>query len=206
MSKYAYVNSNNSIAQISNLGKYNIDTYILDQCYKDIFVVPYTNIKKRTALANIPAWRQLMDVLVPGDVIYTSSLTNLGLDLIKIIKILEELDKKNIRLIAFEEDFDSFSDEAHALFFVLPLMEKFRQNVAAAKRNRQQAGIQRASEEGKLAGRQAYSIEDFPDFRELYSLYMQRELTKGDFAQRLGVSRPTLDRLLDEFLTPKRRD
>ena len=49
------------------------------------------------------------------------------------------------------------------------------------------------------------SYEDFPNFEELYKDYLMREIGKREFASRLGVSRSTLDRLIDDFTT-KRND
>ena len=52
---------------------------------------------------------------------------------------------------------------------------------------------------------QTYSVVDFPNFRHLYEQYMFREISKGQFAEKLGISRPILDKLIDEFTQKKGR-
>ena len=89
--------------------------------------------------------------------------------------------------------------------YALPIMIKFRRNAFEARREKRMAGISKASSEGKYKGRQSYSPEDFPNFRELYQDYMYREIGKGEFAEKLGVSRPTLDKLIEMFTEGKNK-
>ena len=148
---------------------------------------------------------QLIETASENDVVVTSSLTNFSIDFISALQTVAEFDRKGVRVIAFQEEFDSFSDEAQSLIGALPTMHKFRRNAFRARRKNREAGIARAAAEGKYKGRQAYSISDFPNFRSLYEQYMYRELSKGEFAKKLGVSRPTLDKLLQEFTAKKER-
>ena len=60
---------------------------------------------------------------------------------------------------------------------------------------RQREGIAIAKRDGKYKGGKAKSVADFA---EHYSRYMSREITKSALARQLGVSRPTLDRLIAE--------
>ena len=48
----------------------------------------------------------------------------------------------------------------------------------------------------KYKGRNAVTV---PDFGQYYNAYMSRQISKSQLAQQLGISRPTLDRLIKEF-------
>ena len=62
---------------------------------------------------------------------------------------------------------------------------------------RQREGIEIAKREHKFKGRKAVDVDETV-FSELLQQYQSRKLTKVEFAEKLGVSRPTLDKLLKE--------
>ena len=55
--------------------------------------------------------------------------------------------------------------------------------------------IERAKREGKYKGGKRKEISNFG---EHYARYMAREVTKSALARELGISRPTLDKLIKE--------
>lgn len=202
MSVYALNNLNNNIAQfLENL----VPQWLMkDYRYDAVFTIPETDYSTPSGRAESGkavsiVEKQMMDTFVTEDVLVTSTLTNLSLDFISALQTVSELDEKGVRVIALMEEFDSQSERGKRLLNELGTMTLFRRNAFAARRRNRQAGIARAAAEGKYKGRQAYSVDDFPNFRELYDQYMYREIGKGDFAEKLGVSRPTLDKLLQDF-------
>lgn len=68
------------------------------------------------------------------------------------------------------------------------LLERQREGIAIAKRN------------GAYKGRKAVAI---PDFEKHYKRYANREVSKAQLARELGISRPTLDKLIAEHLGQK---
>ena len=58
---------------------------------------------------------------------------------------------------------------------------------------RQREGIAIAKRQGKYKGRKPFHSDRFND---LYEKYEHREICKAEFAKLLGVSRPTLDKLI----------
>lgn len=62
-------------------------------------------------------------------------------------------------------------------------------------KERQRIGIEKAKREGKFRGRQVKAIDKNKYF-ELKNDYKTRKITKVLFAKELGVSRPTLDKIL----------
>ena len=198
MSVYALNNMNNNISEL--LADLLPQWFMKNRKYDGIFTIPETDrtaprgrIDYARALSTVE--QQMMDTLVAEDVLITSTLTNFSLDFISALQTVSELDSNDIRVIALMEKFDSQSESGQRLLEDLETMLLFRRNAFNARRQSRQAGIARAAAEGKYKGRQAYSVDDFPNFRELYDQYMYREIGKGEFAEKLGVSRPTLDKL-----------
>lgn len=145
----------------------------------------------------------LTDIIEENDVIITSTLTNFSLDFISALQTVANLYYMGVRVIAYQEEFDSFQPMGRYLIAALPLMHKFRKNSFKARKANQIEGLAKAEAEGRFRGRKSYSPKDFPGFSELYNKYMFREIGKKEFAEILGVSRPTLDKLLDDFTTKK---
>ena len=61
---------------------------------------------------------------------------------------------------------------------------------------RQREGIAIAKEQGKYKGRKEIKVDNFEEY---YTKYKARELNKTQLAKELGVSRPTLDKLIKEY-------
>lgn len=59
----------------------------------------------------------------------------------------------------------------------------------------QRRGIEKAKAQGKYIGRKPVTI---PDFDEYYQRYLKREINKTELAKELKISRPTLDKLINE--------
>ena len=72
---------------------------------------------------------------------------------------------------------------------------------------RQREGIAIAKREGKYKGKAVKQIDE-DLFTRSYEDYKTRHITKSELAKRLGISRPTLDKLLKDkgIVTPKAVD
>ena len=57
-------------------------------------------------------------------------------------------------------------------------------------------GIAIAKADGKYKGRKPIEVSDFGQY---YEDYMSRRTTKGQLAKKLHISRPTLNKLIDEY-------
>ena len=62
--------------------------------------------------------------------------------------------------------------------------------------DRQREGIAIAKREGKYKGGKKKIV---PHFEEHYERYMRRETTKAALARELHISRPTLDRIINDY-------
>lgn len=208
MHVYAYNNPNHNMDQLSrNVIPIN---EFEGRCFDDVLNVPdddsFNTPKNSIVILSSSGYHDLKDFVKADDVLITSTLTNFSLDFINALNIVADLDSINVRVISIMEEFDSYNNIGRVLLASLVMMHKFRRNSYAARKASRLAGIEKAAAEGKYKGRQAFSPADFPNFADLYRNYMRRELGKGEFAEKLGVSRPTLDRLIDEFKRRKKGD
>lgn len=62
---------------------------------------------------------------------------------------------------------------------------------------RQREGIAIAKKEGKFKGGQVKRIND-EEFNKEYAQYQRREINKTQLAEQLKISRPTLNKLLED--------
>ena len=56
------------------------------------------------------------------------------------------------------------------------------------------------NKENMKAGRKAKTVEDYPLFASYYGQWKDHIINKAEFAEKLSVSRPTLDKLINEFV------
>ena len=149
------------------------------------------------------AWKRRMkealSAVPAGSTLATSSLVNFGRGTAAMLDVLTGLWGRGVRVVAEAEGFDSAECDFGAYMDVLRLLRLYNGAAAGLDREARREGIRRAVAEGKYRGREAIRTEDIPGFGEDVGMYMSREIrTKVELARRLGVSRPTLDRLLKE--------
>lgn len=154
---------------------------------------------------NRPAYQALKNqILRPGDTLVVKSLDRLGRNKEQIKDELEyyrrnkirvrilDLPTTNIKPIPGQEAMVDLIN--NLLIEVLSYMaEQERINI----RQRQAEGIAIAKAQGKYKGRQPKKFEE-AEFQSLYKQYMTRAITKREMAEKLHVSRTTLDRHLQK--------
>ena len=106
---------------------------------------------------------------------------------------MELLTGKGVHLVSNKESIDTGTPTGKLMLTMIGAINEFeRTNLL----ERQQEGIAIAKREGKYTGRKAVSVTDF---EKQYQRYKQREISKAQLAKDLGVSRPTLDRLISDY-------
>ena len=96
-------------------------------------------------------------------------------------------------MISLKENFDTSTPTGKLMLTMMAAIAEFeRDNIL----ERQREGIAIAKAQGKYKGRNKI---DIPDFEKYYSLYMSRRITKSGIAEKLRISRPTVDRLIREY-------
>ena len=94
-----------------------------------------------------------------------------------------------------KENLDTGTPTGELMLTMIAAINEFeRQNLL----DRQREGIAIAKRNGIYKGRKKVTTPD--DFSELYARYTRREMNKGQLAEALHVTRPTLERIIREHL------
>ena len=104
--------------------------------------------------------------------------------------------KKNVKLISLKESFDTSTPTGKLMLTMIGAINEFEREMIL---ERQREGIAIAKKEGKYKGRKKITIEDLRHFDIYYQRYMRREISKSKMAKTLKISRPVLDRLIQEY-------
>lgn len=200
MSNIAYVRvstaEQNEARQIEALKKHNIDKWFTEK-------VSGKNM-------NRPQLEAMLDYVREGDTVYIHDFSRLARSTKDLLSIVEQLQEKGVHLVSNKENLDTSTPTGKLMLTMIATINEFeRENLL----ERQREGIAIAKEQGKFKGGQVKKIDD-KAFNAAYEQYKRRELTKGQMAQKLHISRPTLDKMLKErgywvtdrvFFTPKQK-
>lgn len=171
----------NEARQLEGLNKYNIDRWFKEKVSgKD---------------TNRPQLQAMLDFAREGDTIYIWDFSRLSRSVKDLLEIVEILQKKNVHLVSVKENLDTSTATGKLMLTMIGAINEFeRTNLL----ERQREGIAIAKREGKYKGRKEIKIDE-NIFNEQYNRYKNRDINKCEFAKRLNVSRPTLDKLIKEY-------
>ncbi len=142
---------------------------------------------------NRPKLKEMLDYVREGDTIVIHDFSRLARSTKDLLDIVEYLNNKNVTLISSKESIDSGTPSGKLMLTMIGAINEFER---ANLLERQREGIAIAKEQGKYKGRKEFKINNFEQY---YNRYMNREINKSNLAKELGVSRPTLDKLIKEY-------
>ena len=185
MANIAYIRvssvDQNEERQIEALKNYEIDKFFTEK-------VSGKNVKDRNQL------KDMFDWVREGDTIYVHDFSRLARSTKDLLEITERLDEKKVHLVSLKENLDTSTATGKLMLTMIGAINEFeRQNIL----ERQAEGIAIAKAKGKYKGRKKINVKDFGKY---YDAYMRREISKTGIAKKLAVSRPTVDRLIQEYL------
>jgi len=163
-------------------------TQLLEKCGIDIWYNEMVGVKEEHALV-----RKMLETMQEGDMLYIRDFTSIAKSNEVLLEIVEELENKNAHIVSIENGFDSSTGEGQIMLNMLKVLVEFHKKVGYEL---QREGIARAKDEGKYKGRVRIEI---PNFKKYYKKYAEKKATKTAIAKMLGISRPTLDRLIKEY-------
>lgn len=147
---------------------------------------------------NRPQLKELLDYVREGDTVVVHDFSRLARSTKDLLEIVELLESKNVNLISSKESIDSSTPTGKLMLTMIGAINEFeRTNML----ERQREGIAIAKEQGKYKGRKEVKIDNFEEY---YNKYKSRELNKTQLAKALNVSRPTLDKLIKEYIQKTR--
>lgn len=170
----------NEARQIEALEKYNIEKWFVEK-------VSAKDTKRKKL-------EEMLEFVREGDIIYIHDFSRLARNTKDLLEIVEGLKEKGVTLISNKENLDTSTPTGKLMLTMIGAIAEFeRENLL----ERQREGVAIAKREGKYKGRKKKEIDEgLFDF--CMRKYKQREINKTEFADALGVSRPTLDKLMKE--------
>ena len=170
----------NEARQLEALQKYDIEKWFTEKVSgKD---------------ANRPQLQAMLEFVREGDTVYIHDFSRLARSTKDLLAIVEQLKDKGVTLVSNKENLDTNTPHGKLMLTMLAAINEFeRENML----ERQREGIAEAVKAGKYKGRKEVNVDE-DTFIELISKYKRRQLTKTQVAEQLGVSRPTLDKLIKQ--------
>lgn len=168
----------NEDRQIEALQKHNIEKWFTE--------------KVSGKNTNRPQLKAMLDFAREGDIIFIHDFSRLARSTKDLLDIVEQLNNKGIHLVSNKESIDTSTPQGKLMLTMIGAIYEFeRTNLL----ERQKEGIAISKRKGIYKGRKAINI---PDFDIHYKRYMNREISKSKLAAELNISRPTLDKLIEE--------
>ena len=170
----------NEARQLEGLKSYNIDKWFKE--------------KVSAKDTNRPQLKAMMEFAREGDTIYVWDFSRLARSTKDLLKLVEELEARGIILRSIKESLDTSTATGKLMLTMIGAINEFER---ANMLERQREGIALAKKRGAYKGRKSIEIDS--KFKENYSRYLNRDINKVELAKVLGVSRPTLDKMIKEY-------
>lgn len=146
---------------------------------------------------NRPKLKEMLDFVRDGDTIYIHDFSRIARSVKDLLIIVDQLQSKNVTLVSNKENIDTGTPTGKLMLTMIGAINEFeRENLL----ERQREGIAIAKFKGKYKGRQEIKIDNFAEY---YARYQSRQVTKSQLAKELGISRPTLDKLIAQQVKNK---
>lgn len=158
----------NTESQWEVLKKYNIDKPFEDK-------VSGKNIDR-------PQLQEMLDYVREGDTIYVKDFSRLARSTKDLLWIIDELNKKNVKLVSHKEQFDTSSPSGKLMVTMLGAIYEFER---ANLLERQKDGIAIAKKEGKYKGRK--KISKPANWQEVYNEWKTRKITAKKACEMLNL-------------------
>lgn len=139
-----------------------------------------------------PQLQAMLDYVREGDTVYVHDFSRLARSTKDLLSITEQLQKKGVGFHSDKEQIDTTTPAGKLMLTMIGAIAEFERQTLL---DRQREGIALAKAAGAYKGRKRIEVKDFEKY---YVRYMRREVSKAGLAKELGVSRPTVDRLIRE--------
>lgn len=169
----------NDARQIEALKKHNIEKWFTE--------------KVSAKDTSRPQLKAMLEFAREGDTIYIHDFSRIARSIKDLLDIVEQLQSKGVHLVSNKENIDTGTPTGKLMLTMIGAINEFER---ANLLERQREGIALAVKEGRYKGGKAKEI---PDFEKHYARYKNREINKVQLAQKLGITRPTLDKLIKNY-------
>lgn len=140
-----------------------------------------------------PQLNAMLDYVREGDTVYVHDFSRLARSTKDLLFITEQLQQKGVAFYSDKERIDTSTPTGKLMLTMIAAIAEFERQTLL---DRQREGIAIARQKGVYKGRKKVEVKNFDRY---YDRYMRREITKSGIAKELGISRPTVDRLIAEY-------
>lgn len=144
---------------------------------------------------NRPQLQAMIEFARESDTVYVESFSRLARDTKDLLDLIALMNTKGIKVVSIKEGLDTSTPTGKLMLTMIGAIATFEREITL---ERQREGIALAKAKGKYKGRKAKELPE--GFEDLYKQYMSRKITKTRLAELCGVSRPVMDRLLEEYI------
>ena len=144
------------------------------------------NFSDRTELNNV------LDFSRSGDKIVVTSLCRLGRSFRHLVKIFDDLDRRNISLLILNHNIDTSTPMGKMMLNMLGIFSEFEWQLM---RERQMAGIEAAKKKGKYLGRPKSITHEK---KKMIMSMVECGASKSEISRKIRVSRASVYRTIDE--------
>lgn len=140
------------------------------------------------------AFKEMLDYVREGDIVYILDFSRLARSTKDLLETITNLNNKGVQVVSLKEQLDTSTPNGKLMLTFIGAINEFNREII---NENAREGIAIAKAEGKYKGGQPKKIDTML-FELCYSSYCERQINKTQFAERIGVSRPTLNKLLEE--------
>jgi DNA invertase Pin-like site-specific DNA recombinase len=140
-----------------------------------------------------PELERMMDTLRKGDIVIVQRLDRLGRSLKDLIELLDGFKQQGVQFISLNEKIDTTTAIGELAFHMIGSIAQFERRLIS---ERTKAGLDAARARGRKGGRKAKLTPS--DIKKAKAMLSDPEMTKSEVAAHFNVSRPTLNKWLDE--------
>ncbi|OLQ69835.1 DNA invertase [Photobacterium proteolyticum] len=142
---------------------------------------------------NRPELHKLLDAIRPGDVVIVHRLDRLGRSLKDLIELLDSFRSSDVKFVSLSENIDTTTPTGELTFHLIGAIAQFERALIS---ERTKAGLSAARARGRVGGRKPSMTAS--DTKKAKAMLLDPMMTKIEVAKHFGVSRPTLDKALNE--------
>ena len=143
---------------------------------------------------NRPKLQEMLDFVREGDTIFIHDFSRISRSVKDLLSLIDLLEAKKVHLVSVKENLDTSTPAGRLMLTMIGAINEFER---ANLLERQAEGIAIAKAKGKYKGRKAIEIDN--SFIDGYQRYLARKINKLQLAKELGISRPTLDKLIEQY-------
>ena len=140
-----------------------------------------------------PELQKMMNFVRTGDMVIVESISRFARNTKDLLELVEELNQKDVQFISQKESIDTKTSTGKFMLTVFGAIAELERGYIL---ERQREGIEIAKGQGKYKGRPAKKLDNFD---EVYWEWYDKKITATEACRRLGISRSTFYRKVNEW-------